>query len=320
MRKTFIMALIALMVMLALVSCDNFPIPGGEKPDDGLVAVKVKVDEAGANSRSLTEALAQSQWNYMEVIFKKGSNYYQAEGYKTSGVSIRIPVGDYSDSGNGAIILLGHKNGVNTLFATGRLATGDEEVDATTVELTFTVTALTASLVADTNATVVITGAAKGGTPPSFQVNIGTSNIDATVTISGFADTGADIKVTNRSVAFQETTSTNSTVSVASTDITSPTIGNAIASANDAQVKFKFTAPNVESAFRITFPVTVKGYGDLSTIADNLPNSNIEWVIRGGYLSGADILGNGNDAILLTVVDPEEYAEIGNINVPGYTD
>jgi hypothetical protein len=140
MRKTFVVALVALMVMFAVTSCDNIPIPGGEKPEydaDGreLVTVSVSVNGTVGNSRSLKDEYANPHnssgsggiTDFYEVIFRRGvapgtspfTYYRDSNTYAISGSKIKVGIGSYG--ANDAIVLLGRKWSASdcTLLATG---------------------------------------------------------------------------------------------------------------------------------------------------------------------------------------------------------
>jgi len=171
MRKTFVVALIALAVLFA--SCDFISELSTEKPEytaDGLELVTVSVNVGGTvGNRSLNDTIAQTVGvtDYFEVIFKTpktgapGSfSYYRKADAFALTVKIQIPVGNYGTGGTSdAVVLLG-KASDKTLLATGVItkvtysdSTADDvaapfNITNKTSSITFTVEALEANIAA----------------------------------------------------------------------------------------------------------------------------------------------------------------------------
>lgn len=306
MRKTIFTALVTLLVLLAVVSCDSF---NGEKPEytaDGQRLVTLKVNADGiAGSRSLTDTLAKAKADYAEVIFKKGTNYYRAADYLGT-ISIKIPVNTYA--ANDAIILIGRRDG--TLLATGALATGSLNVTASTPSVTFDVNSLETALNADaatpsfdinasdvpfTNIITTFEG------DPYFRVKTGTAQIRATLTIDGFTGTDTNIKydsTTGAEVKFAKIGNAP-LITVAPTDITVTFVSGA------GVIAFEF-ATTTEGKYAISFEIPVKGFDE--TKADHLP-----WKILSGLKAGTDIDGGESNGVALLVLDSDE--EFANVEV-----
>jgi hypothetical protein len=325
MRKTFVIALVALSVSLVLASCDIIPTPGSGNAPDGLVKVKVNINEVGSDSRSLTLALAKD-WDYIEVFMKDGPGGTEwVHGADSIGeLFLTIKTGTYQV--NESLILLGTASGTkNILQAAGRLDSSSLVVAPTTTFLTFNVTALKANLYADVvdgassafSISTDFTGDFAGFNPNSgtwttgsykcFQVPISKTNIAASLSIGGFASTdgltvaGTDILMTAiPTVTFTRLSGSGS--------ITSPTpsVPAAIGAigAGPLAISFAFDSPATVSTYRITFEVPVVG---ISTNDDDVlgDEDGVEWVIRGGTEVGTDLTGSDSDnGIALKVWDP----------------
>jgi hypothetical protein len=178
MRKTIVTALVTLLVMLAVVSCDSFIT--GEKPTaDGLVTLSISTGGTASNSRSINLDIAKEERDYVEVIFRKAIpkvdpsdpdepqlyDYYRTEGVYGSPLSIKVPTGTYKKED--AIVLAGKNLGATDkrLLGTGLVtvvtttvggsatdtpigATDTFTIGSTTTSITFTAHALVADLTA----------------------------------------------------------------------------------------------------------------------------------------------------------------------------
>jgi len=304
MRKVFVLAFVALLVMLA-VSCDSFNVlPGGEKPEytaDGerLVELSVKVGGTSA-SRALTLELAQEEADFMEVIFTSGGKYYRKAGFLTEPLKIRIPAITY-DATN-AILLIGRSkvNGTadNTLLAIG---TCSQTVSTATSTITFSIKSLKAELYAGaatpsfvitaTNAGFTAAEIINGSYPDNditcFQVKNDQSNIGASLTISGFDGAGA--KIVAKSDPVVKFTGTP-TIAGANVVVTGSDLGFSIAS-NAAKIAFTFntnatglSGTGILAAYVITFDVPVVGFAEYDTTAKSPSglSNQITWHLRGG--------------------------------------
>jgi len=306
MRKTFVLALVALSVSLVLASCDIIPIPGGEKPADGLVTLGVNVNEIGGNSRSLTLGNAQTQWNFMEVYMKNvPENTWTLKTSDTNTMKITIRTGNYQP--NDTLILLGRDIGTaNILLAVGKIP-ANLTVDSTTPSITFNVTALKANLsvvgtksfdITNTFTTEfpgfdVAAGIWNGGsTPNCFQVPENKSDIVASLTIDGLSSNGADILVTGATTVVIEGTAGTSGNLVTTDKL--PTTGNM----STGEISFKFSSGSA-GKYLISFNVPV--------IGKNAALNGTAWSIQGGINIGyPDLVGTElGDSIALIVVDPD---------------
>jgi hypothetical protein len=182
MRKTFVVAFVALLAVLALVSCDNII---GEKPEydaDGrqLVTLSIDTNEIVSNSRSLTIASAHKEALYAEVTFKVGGKFYHAAEFIALGLKVKIPVDTYTTAD--AVLLIGRKSD-GTLLATGALDTGA----ASTIDVTLTnptVSFIVTSLEADIHTGVYDNAGTPTIVSSSFVINEGSP---ATTPISTLA-------------------------------------------------------------------------------------------------------------------------------------
>ena len=339
MRKTFVIALIALMVMFAVTSCDNIPIPGGEKPEytaDGRKLVTLTVNIGGTeNGRSLKDSLAKSEADFVEVIFKNGSDYFRADGVFPTPIKIKIPADTYTI--DDAIVLVGMESGY-VLLATGVISStlpasvgSGFTIDENTTKITFTVNSLEANITAgggvgkafkikeETGTPVAIeddsnfankTADGVYGSDPSknpwFQLPKNTAGIQATLTISGFTATGNNIVIATGGDYVTFTKVTLGAEDLPSLSVTSHAINNPI-------------GPNGEITIRLSTPVTIADSPNRYGIIFNVPvvgyvrgiPDQVTWRIRGGNTSGFDHTKTANDTIPLLVygaAPPNEYA------------
>ena len=327
MRKTIVTAFVALLAILA-VSCDN--ISSGSsglsglsgRNDDGLVTVNLNIG-GGGNSRSLTDTLAHSGTNRYEVIFRKQTTpgnytYYQKDQAYAVTTQVKIPTGDYT--ANDAIILLG-MNGDKTLLATGVISETSDgttpdtlspfSVTTTTTSVTFTVTSLEADISPVGTGFQIIGASTPGFTDHIttiasqkwFQVPTNTSNIRATLTISNFTGTGANIRRANGGtpVTFHEI---NPAPVITVFSVSSPAVGDAI---GNGVFEITFTTPlnnaiSTPDQYYITFNIPVVGFA-----TTGVPNQ-VTWHIRGGTLTSNTPDHDGTttpaaEAVPLAVVD-----------------
>jgi hypothetical protein len=298
MKKALLGTFVTLFIMLALISCDSIigdlgPAKPVEYTPDGqkLVEVSIVCDI----DRSITNAIAKNAANYMEVIFKKGGQFYRAEGLRFLPLKVKIPAGSYVIGD--AILLLG-RNSDKTLLATGILTSNFTASSSSSIS--FTVTSLGVDLsnvgnsfsIDETTGSVTISGSGSGfdgetsngnyqGTG-CFQVPSGSNGIKASLTFSGFNSTGADIEMDSTSSIVSIIR--NSTPSAVTVPITLPAsvttgIGTGI---------FEFTFDTLTTTgddvdiYLLYFDIKVVGFQAGITSA-------ILWSIRGGTSDGADI-------------------------------
>lgn len=325
MRKTILTALVVLLVMLAVVSCDIGSVAGKpEYTEDGRPLVTLKVS-VGSGSRALTDALAKSAANYMEVIFKSGGKYYRKDGFLNGTLSLKIPADSYTK--DNAILLIGRKSD-NTLLATGTTTKVVAATDNGTT-ITFSIVSLTADLSASAGSTFAIieTSGDDGTDPPNlvpieetaggvfkdntssgtfkiddstpcFQVPTDMAGIKATLTIDGLTNTGANIIVADGSkvkptavtpVVFTKVEG-DDPISILQTAVT-PTIGTSVTAAGKIGITFTTIG---EGCYIITFKIPVVGFAiyDDPTIPTAHPTTTpglekaLTWFIRGGSEDG----------------------------------
>lgn len=333
MRKTILIALAALLVMLA-ASCDNSGFVAGER----LVTLSVKSDKPiglatdGGNSRSLTTANAQSEKAYVEVIFQDTDTsatprYWRAAGpYKetTGGIDLKVKV--KTGKRYNALILIGSDDG--TLLATGKPA--DAITVSTDSTVTFYVNALKSNISPVTVGSVdpdfsidtdgiwdssFASTADKfkngpGDTRPCFLAPAdSTTDLKATLTIHGFDDftpsggssiTGTGDNIFVKGIPKVTFTKIGSAPAITATDIT-PLINTAITT--DGELKFNFKTTD-SGQYEITFEFPVVGF------AVDVPQG-LTWHIRGGTASGLDFIGTGSEeAIALLVTDDADMSTL----------
>jgi len=333
MRKTIVTALVTLLVMLAVVSCDSgltSTSTGAEKAEytaDGQKYVTLKVNttnKAAGASKSLTGTFAQEDWDYLEVIFRKekadgsGYDYYRTHGYRgSSSLSIKVQVAVYEDTD--AIAFIGKRSGTggsytHTLLAIGKLSVPSLDLTVATppTSITFVATALTANLFVDSASPALeitdsswgtgwTTGDSKKGTvgyEPSFQVPTNKTTIAASLTIGGFTG-GLAIYVEDDepTITFTAKTATGSI---------DPSDGKEAASspAGTKKIEFSFATDSAVDgdSYIITFEIPVK-FTDAT-------DANLGWLIKGGTKGGVDTTGDSNrEGILLSVVDTPATAK-----------
>jgi len=335
MRKTFVAALVTLLVMLA-VSCDN--IPTGQN-GDGLVSLQIKSDRSIGlptdgttdNSRSLTSANAKPKAAWVEVIFQDTDTsaterYYREAGAYSEPLELKVKV--KKDKTYNAIILIGRNDG--TLLATGKPATSvnvtaDAPVTFQVNPLKSNISAVTASAVPSdfsidaTSAwanTVDTTAAAKfengpGSLQPCFLAPVA-NGIKASLTIHGFntfnsiAGTGTDIIVTDDpTVTF---TPLGTAPAIATPTFTYPA-SIPVAIGINGKLDFTFNTTGA-GQYKITVDIPVRGF-------DAAKTTHLEWHIRGGITSGLDFTGTGTEnAIALLVTDEDPTMSTLTVGTP----
>jgi len=323
MRKTIFTALVTLLVMLAVVSCDSIlGVPGSDKAvkydADGRELVTLNITTSGAlgNSRSLTNALAKEGADYMEVIFKGDPLYYRASGQFGGAIPISIQKKDYTTAD--AVMFIGKRSPTDyTLLAVGYL-TGELKLKTGTAptenKVAFT---LTSSLTALLNVNAAsppgsafeitesswgtvsgwdedgISKIGKVGSLPSFQVPKTTTatSIEAKLTIGGFPGITPPPALTVKSapvVTFTENANETPVPVVGAT--------SAVFAADNCTLSFTFDTTTASvGAYIITFKIPVA----LST-----DTGDLGWFIRGGTLSGiadSNATGSKADGVLLSV-------------------
>jgi len=330
MRKVLGMALIALMVML-VASCDSgIQTPGGASgaSGDGLVEVSISTsgDIADA-SRSLTATTAKADGKFMEVIFRRETTtagtykYYRAVGYVGLPLSIKLPVGSFTDAE--AIMLIGRQSD-NLLLAVG--------VPTATITITagggntaaFTVSSLVSNLVASTASdfqiveTSFTAGDFSGKTSegfffgtyaPCFQVPLNTSSINATLTIRNFS------VVSGASVFLADTAPTVTFTAYEGTAISGATITPASGAVGTGVFTINFTTTAAGKHY-IDFNIPVVGFNPPSPSVD-IPN-RITWHISGGTVNNLDFDGGDNKNIALIVTNDADQLSDTSITTPTF--
>lgn len=303
MRKAIVTALIALTVMLALVSCDGI-LTGQDA--DGLVTLSVNTGGTAGNSRSLTDALAHGNANFVEVIFVSGSKYYRAQGYLGQIITIKVPTDSYNATN--AVLLIG-KKGDGTLLATGVPHTSTAVPGVS--EIVFDVTALVADISTTGSAFVVDTTsgsypdslADQGFTPAKikgllfeedtdsvcFKVPINTDGIKVSLTIGGLTSIGTNaiiVAATGDATKYPDSVTFTPIGSAPSSPIdgnaatVTPAIGSVVPASGAFEILFDSTGAG---QYIITFDIPVVGFGQTTT---GIGSALLTWYIRGGTESG----------------------------------
>jgi hypothetical protein len=310
MRKTFVVVLIALLVMLA-VSCDSNL--AGEN-DDGLVTLSI--DTGGlAGSRSITDTQAKKEANNVEVIVKGIDNkFYRATGLRDDPITLRVPPGIYNNTNT--LLLIGRRSD-GTLLAVGTAtntvtlpyAAGADKLTLTATSLTTTLTAgaVGCNFVIDPtsvpaadhpafypNSTSVLD---KGvflddDSTPCFQVPTGivvpadpddNEPIKASLTIvnSSLATIG------NRIIVVPKAKTTDPDP-VKFTPVNGPAINpiNVTTDMSTGKIAFEFNTSTTPGKYRITFFIPVVGFS--STYEDGTGTKPLTWHIQGGTEAGSD--------------------------------
>jgi len=334
MRKTIVIALIALLVILA--SCDSgFGVPDADKAAkydaDGRELVKLNITTSGAlgttgaldNSRSLSNALAREQGeaNFVEVIFKGTNQYYRATGLFGGAIPISIEKTTYTTAD--AIMFIGKMVSPTdyTLLAVGYLtgtidlknsAPSDGKVNfalASSLYALLNVKAATPAFEITESTINSVSGWEEAdlyktgyvGSLPSFQVpkTATATNIGAKLTIGGFPVISVP-PVLAVNAAPTVTFTPNGTESLPPSVATLSTTSAAFASGN-CVLSFTFdTSLASAGAYIITFKIPVIFSGDTNHV--------ITWNIRGGTLSGiaeSNAAGSKAEGVLISVkTDP----------------
>jgi hypothetical protein len=340
MRKTFVMALIALLVMLAFSSCDGILT---EDNGDGLVTLSVNTGKTEGISRTITDPLAKQEANYVEVIFKDtvGGGYYRANGYQGAKLKVKVPAGTYNNTNT--LILIGKKSdgtllAFGTSDATGVTVGGASDPLDPTIE--FTATSIVTKISADTGTNFVIdttnitnplfpiatinSGVFYDDDPNTacFQVPTGVSiaaGIKATLNLTGanFAGLGDRIIINPTSPATTIDPVTITPVGDPASVITLTAAGATPKSGDmvDGKIEFAFNT-TTESRCSITFDIPVVGYDGVTVVGNG--TAPLTWHIRGGTEPGYDFKGTFNDTVPLRVTTNPTSAKFGIIANPGH--
>jgi hypothetical protein len=154
----------------------------------------------GGVTRALTKPLAQTTWDYVEVVFTNGTEYYADFAVRGKDMYFTLPEGSYK-----AVMFVGVGKGTRLLAvgvptsvdgsATGLDKQGSIPITATTKKITFTLSALTTDIVGagsfqlDVGAnTADGTYALDGTDVPYFHVPVNAAGIGGTFRIGGFND------------------------------------------------------------------------------------------------------------------------------------
>jgi hypothetical protein len=312
MKKALLGTFVTLLVIAALVSCDDvIGGLGGEKVEytpDGRKLVEVKIPTGG--DRSITDGFAGPKVNYVEVIFFDGTQYYKTGGFKGTTLRVMIPADTYGDAN--AIMLVGNRSGNDyMLLGTGRVTANGAVPNANPME--FTVTYINTDLsvggsfeIDETSISTIpvdFTGTTdKGeieGFGNCFQVPVNKTDIKASLEFTtGFAVIYGKIKMAIPAVPQPLVTFTEFINTTTPTPIilgtTTPANGGTIPA--DAKFLFQFTTGAVGGNFMISFNIPVVGF-------DPSVPDGITWYIRGGTISGQpDFSGGKEDSVVLAVL------------------
>jgi len=182
--KKAIFAGFAVLLALALVTCDAFPPAeeSGEKPDvvydeNGVpwaVNLTVKVAGATNGARSMTSVHDEEWSNYFEVAFLDSATgkYYTAKWRGLEPGRIMVPINDYPEidpsnaAGDSSAILFAGQFATKSLLGVGRLTKVNgqtsTEITASTTNVTFELVPLNADVKASNTSSFKITKTSTG--------------------------------------------------------------------------------------------------------------------------------------------------------------
>jgi len=333
MRKTFVTALIALLVMLA-VSCDN--VNTGQN-DDGLVTLNVNTGGT-AGSRSITDTQAKDTADYVEVIFKSGSDYYRANGYQGANLKVKVPAGTYDNSNT--LILIGKKSD-GTLLAFGTATTtvtvGPGEapdptitLSASSIETNISAGTGTDFVITNTNivavnpaftTTVVNNGVFFDGTTACFQVPTGvvaTTYPDGIEVTLGL--TNADFSTLGDRIKVQSSANPVKFTPIGSSPPINPITGSVkpTTDLSAGEIEFAFNTTTTEGKYAITFDFPVVGYSLAWSAGKG--SQPLTWHIKAGTEPSYDFGGDTaeNETVPLIVVNNPTEPTFGIIVKPGH--
>ena len=336
MRKTFVAALVTLLVMLALVTCDN--IPTGQKSGDGLVTLSVNTGGTVGNSRSITDTSAKAAANYVEVIFKGSDNvYYRAAGYQGAKLKVKVPAGTYDDTNT--LILIGKKSDGTLLAfgtATNSVTVGGSNPSDPTIDFAADSIETKISAASGTDLVFTVPSAFSAFTPTEiiggilfdddatsacFQVPTGviaatyTEGIEVKLSL-----TTADFSTLGDRIIVQSSTNPVKFTSISGSPAISPITGSVkpTTDMSDGAIEFGFNTTTTEGKYSITFDFPVVGY-DATTVTGT-GTDPLTWHIRGGTEPGYDFGGTDNainDTVPLRVTTNLTKAKFGIIANPG---
>jgi hypothetical protein len=322
MKKALLGTFVTLLVMVAFVSCDNVIGGSGGKYEytpDGKRMVEVSI--VSNMSRSITDVFAKGAANYMEVIFKDGTTYYQASGFMALPLKIKIPAKTYLTTE--AILLLGRSND-KTLLATGMLSAS---ADATVPNPTFafTVVAVEVDLRAGAASSFKIvestvtafagkTMNGKYEEETCFQVPLNITTVGATLTFSGFDGPNPSAPASGPNVFM----SGISKITFTEIQTGLPTIGpittvtpatGALGTTGEVGFSFPTTTAGV---YAVYFEIGVVGFA-----TTGVPDG-IKWNLRGGTADGLDLGSTQTKAegvVIVVTSNPDGLTE-GTVNPP----
>jgi hypothetical protein len=316
MKKALLGTFVTLLVIAALVSCDDVIGGAGGKytPDGQMVEVTI-VNNIG---RSINSDFAIAESNYVEAIFFDSANskYYRANGLMVLPLKIKIPGIAYSASN--AIVLIGKRdeNGY-TLLATAAqdnpgvvVSAGSINFTADSLVLDLRANSASPSFVITANAAVspFDATAVKSGLYQNlrcFQVPINKNGIAATLTFTGAFPGG--LIYTDSEIKFEKITASSNPPAIAGGDIifTPPVGPNPVF---NGIVSFTFNS-KAAGDYKILFNIDVIG---INPAASTLGTAPITWSIKGGTEEGPDLDPTdptAADGVVLRVVDPADIIE-----------
>jgi hypothetical protein len=236
MRKSFVVLAVALVAAAFFGCVEQAPEEALEYDALGRRLVKFSVPTrayesnfGGGGTRALSNNLAQSAWDYIEVVFKNSDEYYVGTGVKGNDVHFFLPEGEYQ-----AVMFAGVAAGTKLLAvgvptsvdgsATDVNGQGSIEITKNTKKITFTLRALTTdikrgsltiegesaptpgalSFKIPTGTSPDTASAVDSENPPYFAVPMDDDEIAGTFRIGGFND-GAAVGVPDEDDLFEAT-------------------------------------------------------------------------------------------------------------------
>jgi len=329
MRKTIATVFVVLLAILA-VSCDSvLGVPNEDKAAkydaDGRELVKLNITTSGAlgNSRSLTNALAKIDVDFVEVIFKGSTQYYRATGGFGGAIPISVEKKDYTTADavmfigkmvsttDYKLLAVGYLTGTLSLKSNPGSTTANFTL-ANSLNALLNVNAPTSPSPANGPAFAItdsfiktVTGwtdddhfkNGRVGSLRCFQVPKDSSMtaIPATLTIGGFPAISSPPVITpaTPTVTFTKNNNENSVPVVGTLNASSAVINN---TTGNCVLTFTFDTSGADvGAYIITFNIPVGFDGDSAGLA---------WNIRGGTLPGiaeSNAAGSKAEGVLISV-------------------
>jgi hypothetical protein len=283
-----------------------------ERDAQGRELVKLSIPTSAYDRggiRALNQTIAQSAWDYVEVVFQNGTEYYAGAAIKGNAINLALPAATYN-----AVMFAGLANGtkllavgVPTATSVGSIPTtitpaiGAVTIALDTTGIEFTLSALTMGI-----GNIEINNAGSAGVVdvngykqvPYFLLAKGVSvSTDTSITIAGFGD-GTDGVPNGSILATSATlfgvagtptiTSTGVFASDAATQQTfSPVSASAITvdaaaiTSGSLKVEFSFTTPTTDGFTKLRLDIPIQAFNDGSTSASIGGQGHVWHIVTG---------------------------------------